>query len=562
MSSPSPFRQPPRNERGIVLAAALLFVLLSSVLVMTLMLSAVGERSQSSNAHTARLALYAADAGVRTQQQVLANLAKAKIDSCLTAWVAAGSNPSQPIVSNPQSLFPTGALGGTNAASSTNPSFSASASVAFADSGTTAQSQAYDYMFTITSAGGVSTTGKRTVQSIGSLRVSATRGSFADYLLFTDQFQMASGGTVWFTSSCDFDGRVHTNTGFKFAYNPIFRDEVTQHDVNATFYNDGNAPVVANADNNGTVDVPQFFGGFQRNQPAIALPANGYTQQNAALGISGSAAPTNAQIDAAIGVGGTGTPPNGIYVPNNGLGVTGGLYVQGSADQVKMWADTLTNKQYYQITQGGTQRTIQIDRSGLGSTQVWNNLTMTGIPTTYLGVPPNGVLFSTGGIADLRGPGRNATTGTVDAALAEFQKMLVAANQDIVIQGDLACDNFNNRNNVLGIFSATGAVRIGTAAPNDLSVDAFVMACGSTNGEFRVDNYDTGSPRGVMTLQGGCVSRFYGAFYTFGAGGLLQTGYARNFHYDRRGLIPPFYPTNTNFEANTPTARTIAWKEI
>src|SRR5205814_10734236 len=131
------------------------------------------------------------------------------------------------------------------------------------------------------SAGNLSTTGKRSVQSIGSLRVSATRGSFADYLLFTDQFQMANGGTMWFTSSSEFDGRVHTNTGLKFAYRPIFRDQVPQHDVNATFYNDGGTPVVANADNNGTIDVPEFYGGFQRNPPAIPLPADGYTQQKA-----------------------------------------------------------------------------------------------------------------------------------------------------------------------------------------------------------------------------------------------------------------------------------------
>ena len=73
--------RPSASERGIVLVAALLFVLLSSVLVLTMMVTTTGERTQSSNAQTAKLALYAADAGVRAQQQVLANLAKAKIDS-------------------------------------------------------------------------------------------------------------------------------------------------------------------------------------------------------------------------------------------------------------------------------------------------------------------------------------------------------------------------------------------------------------------------------------------------------------------------------------------------
>src|SRR5262245_60874675 len=141
------------NERGIVLVAALLFVLLASVLVLTMMLTTTGEQTQSSNTHTARLSLYAADAGVRAQQQLLANFAKAKMDSCYTNWVAAGSLPNQPIIGNPAALFPAGTLGGTNAASSANPVFTANASLSFSDAGVGAASQSYNYMFTIVSNG-------------------------------------------------------------------------------------------------------------------------------------------------------------------------------------------------------------------------------------------------------------------------------------------------------------------------------------------------------------------------------------------------------------------------
>src|SRR5262249_14226610 len=135
--------KPARNERGIVLAAALLFVLLTSLLVLTLMSTTTGERTQSSNVQTAKLSLYAADAGVRTQQQLLANVAKAKLDSCLADWTAAvagGAPPGTPIVSNPTLLFPAGPLGNPNAAASANPSFSASGSIAFADSVVSPQS--------------------------------------------------------------------------------------------------------------------------------------------------------------------------------------------------------------------------------------------------------------------------------------------------------------------------------------------------------------------------------------------------------------------------------------
>src|SRR5262249_46288707 len=156
--------KPAANERGIVLVAALLFVLLSAVLVMTMMVTTTGERTQSSNTQTARLSLYAADAGVRAQPQLLANLPKAKLDSCCAAWVAAGSQASQPIISTPSALFPAGTLVGVNAATSANPVFTASANVNFSDAGVGTASQTYNYMFTITSSGAQSTTGQRRVQ--------------------------------------------------------------------------------------------------------------------------------------------------------------------------------------------------------------------------------------------------------------------------------------------------------------------------------------------------------------------------------------------------------------
>jgi Tfp pilus assembly protein PilX len=567
MPNPPHAPRPGSHERGIVLAVALLFVLLSSVLVMTLMTTTTGERSQSSNAQTAKLALYAADAGVRTQQQVLANIAKAKLDSCLAAWTAAGANPAAAIVGDPTVLFPAGVLGGTGAATSTNPPFNASASVAFADAAVGPESQTYNYLFTIQSSGTAGAAGRRNVQSEGVLRVSATRGSFADYLLFMDQFMMPSGATIWFTSAGSFDGRVHTNTGFKFAYKPTFQDQVTQHDVNATFFNDGHSPVVANANNNGTIDVPNFYGGYLRNQPTVPLPTNAFNQQAAALGLAlpPGTPPTNLQVNTAIGSGaGSGPPPNGIYLPNDGLGthphLTAGLYIQGNADKVKLWADTLGNQQWVQVTQGSTVRTIQIDKAA-NTTSLWNGVSATGpAAIQYAGVPPNGVLFGTGRIDQLTGPDR--TGSYVNPAIATNEQLLVTANQDIVIQGDLTCDDYNAKTNVLGIYSNAGAVRVGTAAPDNLNIDAFVMACGASNGQFCVDNYDNGSPRGNVTLRGGAVSRYYGAFYTFNSSGAVKTGYGRNFHYDRRGLVPPYFPTTTRFDADVPSARTIAWKEI
>jgi len=555
--------RPHPNERGIALVASLLFILLTSVLVVTLMLTTTGERTQSSNVHTAKLALYAADAGVRTQQQLLANLAKTKIDSCLVNWQAAGSLPSQPIISNPAGLFPAGTLAGANAISSTNPTFSANASISLSSSAVGPASQTFDYMFTILSNGSLSSTGMRNVQATGTLRLSASRGSFSDYLLLVDQFKMANNGTVWFTSADQFDGRVHTNDGFKFAYHPVFQDRVTQGVQNATFYNNGGTPVVADADNNGTIDQPDFFGGYFRSQPTITLPTNANDPWSAALGLTpNGSAPTSAQINTALTGSSSGTPVSKGYVINDGVNVTGGLYVYGTATRCKVFADTVTDRQYYQISVGSNHESIEVDPAA-NRTRVWDKSTFSGSPDhIYTGLP-RGVLFASGGINSLVGPDRDPSTGSVPPAMALNQRELIASPGDIVINGDLTCDSYDLQTNVLGIFSSGGAVRIGTSAPDNLDLDAFVMATGTTTGEFKVDNYNSGAPRGALNLRGGVVGSFYGAFYTWDVNGNPVTGYTRNFHYDRRGLIPPYYPnTNGAFKADAPSARIIAWKEI
>jgi Tfp pilus assembly protein PilX len=566
MSIVAPQVRPSARERGIVLVAALLFVLLSSVLVLTLMVTTTGERTQSSNTQTARLSLYAADAGIRVQQQLLANFAKAKLDSCFAAWQAAGSLPSQPIVSNPSGLFPAGTLGAPNAATSTNPVFTASGSINFSDAGVGPSSQTYNYMFTIVSSGAQSTTGTRRVQSTGALRISATRGSFSDYLLLTDQFKMANNGTVWFTSSDVFDGRVHTNDGFSFAFHPVFQDRVTQGSAYATFYNNG-SQIPLDANNNGTIDTPDFFGGYLRGQPTVTLPTDANDPQSRALGLTpNGTAPTSSQINTALTGSATGTPVSKGYVITDAAGttVTGGIYIQGNANRVKMWADTTTDRQYYQISVPPNFISVEVDPAA-NQTRVWNGLGMGGGPDhTYSG-QPNGVLYANGGINNLIGPDRDLVSGSVPPALAINQRALIASNADIVIQGDLTDDQYDSNTNVLGIFSSAGAVRIGNGAPDNLSLDAFVMACGATNGEFAVDNWNSGAPRGTMSLRGGVVSRFYGAFYTWDVDGNPVTGYTRNFHYDRRGLIPPLYPTipnATSFKTDDPSARTISWKEI
>ncbi len=532
--------------RGFALISALLVVLLASILGATFMSAVTGERSMSSNVHLARGALLSADAGVRVTQQTMANMAKAKLDSLVAAWSGSG-----PIISSPQNLFPAGAI----TASGTNPVFSAQAKIAFTDSSLQPSAQFYDYTYTTNATGAFGATGSRSIQTTGILRVSCSRGSFADYLVFTSVHLSPTGNPVWFTSNTRFDGRVHTNTEFRFANSPQFQDLATSVDAQA-WYNNSGSPVELNNDHNGSTDVPSFFGGFDRSEPPITLPANSYSQQNAALGRnpSDTTPPSNSDINTALGLGSSGSPPPvGVYVVHSGSTVNGGMYVQGNIDRMTTSIDAY-GRQVYALKQGLTTTTITVDKAA-NSTRV----TVGASITDYSGVPL-GVAYVKGMVVDLRGPDR--VSGSPPPAIAQDTQLLLAATGDVVIQRDLTYEGYPNSQNVFGIYSSGGSVRVGNSAPDDMNLDAFVMATGAA-GSFTVDNYGSGSSRGLFNLRGGMVENYYGAFGTFNSStGKQSTGYGRNFMYDRRGLIPPYYPVTNRFTANAPSARTLAWREL
>lgn len=369
---------------------------------------------------------------------------------------------------------------------------------------------------------------KRVQFTNGQFTITVRRDNFARYALFTNHHRTPSGGTVWFTNNTNFTGPVSTNDRFSFALNPSgsFSEEVTQHLTTARFYNNG-SPRLLNADSNPPRDVPNFQNGFSRGVDLINLE---------------SAVTKDDLKSQALGGATGGSYPNGIYVPNNGSSVTGGIYIKGDST-VAMSVDADDNA-VYTITQASTTNTITVDYT--------NNQTIvnTGSSTdTYSGIP-DGV--DSEGVIVYSDDKITSLSGTVQRQ----SEVTISGEEDIIITNNIAYQDYSTSpslnaegfTNILGILSWGGNVRIGAGAPNNINIHATVMA---PLGVFTVDNYNSGSPRGVATLLGGAITDFYGPFGTF-SGSTPISGYGRNFVYDGRmltGSSPPYFPTLSYFRS-------------
>lgn len=357
----------------------------------------------------------------------------------------------------------------------------------------------------------------------GNFSVTATRANFARYALFTSHHTTPSGTTVWFTSNTNFNGPVHTNDQFSFANNPSghFTQLVTQHLNKARFYNNG-WPVLLNANSNPPHDVPTFDQGFQRGVDLINLPSS------------------VSQADLKNQALGTMQQPgqNGIYVPNSSGCLTGGIYIRGDASVVM--STNANNMPTYTITRSTNTKLITVDY--LNNQTIVSDISGSGgtAAGTYCGIPDGvgnegSIIYAQGNITGLSGVVQQDTPVTVSSE----QDIVISNN--ITYQMDPRIPGHEDATNVLGILAWGGDVRIGTSAPNDVNIHGVVMA---PHGEFKVDNYNIGAPRGTATLLGGAITDFYGAFGQFSGANMIH-GYGRNFIYDSRmltGTNPPYFP--------------------
>jgi len=567
------------NKRhGVALVIAFLVIVVLLVLGSIFILRSVGEKYAGSKEKASIQAFFLAEAG--------ANAGLNKIDILVNTDMLATVNATNPntlvnqLTKNPDYVGNGDGIGFLVAYTQEGgiPQFTRVSDSAIYTLGTTALGNGnYQYTITVTENGNPTSVGvdtwefpynykiaaigtvestPREVMLKGDFTVRVQRDNFARYALFTDHHRLESGGTVWFTNKTHFYGPVHTNDNFSFAFNPsgTFDGLVTSQGSKAQFYNDGSYRLedwdYNNEDTGVLVDVPTFNAGFNRGVDEINLESSVQKQdlQEQAWGSVPS------------------TPPSGIYVNNDGASLTGGIYVQGNCT-INM--SVVGGNAVYNITQGSTTKIITVNYATTQTTVQ----TVSGPTNTYSGLPDG--IEDAGTIVYVDGE-----VSSIGGTVQKDSKVTISSENDIVIQDNIFYEeytpgsgtpgesgyvppNADGKNNLLGMLSWGGDVRIGTLAPNDLSIHGTVMA---RNGVFMVDNYTLGAPRGAATLLGGVITQFYGAFGQFDSvTGEQVHGYGRNFIYDARmaaGMSPPYFPSMRTFIAftNDITDR-ITWQE-
>jgi len=468
------------------------------------------------------------------------------------------------------------------------------------------QDGSYEFFFTYSvTSDGQSGGGRRRITFAGNFSIKVTSQSFAQFALMTDVHLTPGGGAIWFVNATTFDGPVHTNGEFRFAFFPQFGTPDTQTPCSVSrvvatpltsvsglaWFNNGGAPVELAVNENvvsGTrVDAPVMPGcdpsnvpnngaaNFTRGVPAVTMPNNPYSQQGVAVGLDQSGctpscpAPTDAQVAAVIPelqVAGCpptcGPAPNGIYIPRSADlsgSMSGGIYVQGNLDSLSLsYTSTLpctaTSCGVYTLTQGTQTVTVTVDRTARNTTVTNSNWPPASQTRTFSGVPKgfqgpgnnNGtILYVGGGITAISGTlGSNEQTTVAATGTINITNNLVYQSPPVVT------DPTSNPMNVLGLYSNTGDITIDPAAPNDVNIHAVLMAGSSGNlynSSVNVTNYNLGVSRGQVHLIGGVIEQYYGPFGTFDPStGAILTGYGRDFKYDRRmsrGFNPPYFPT-------------------
>ncbi len=393
------------------------------------------------------------------------------------------------------------------------------------------------------------------------VRVVVRQSTFGKYAYFTDrETSSASGGAIWWNSNDEIDGPVHSNntggTNFNINYSgwnsnnprrPIFRDIVTGC---------GNTINYQPSRPKSESDFQKVFlngsKGYLLNVNRVNLPPSTEDQKRAAWGdFSGYPSTT------------------GVYIRSDAGGGNGGIYIHGNAG-ITMSVDAGGN-QIMTVVQGTDTTVIKFDMAA-GTTSVLSGSVGPGSPTSAASMS-NGVIYCSGNITSLRGTIADnwVANGEIQRRSAWTIATDTNAGKDITITGDLVYATRPDKSQPLDAPCNLAAGTLGIVAQDIKIADDgtpyyrhynrelnCVMLAGSStvDGSISVQNYDRGTT-GTLKVIGGLIQSTRGPVGTINSSGNIATGYAKDYHYDRRlaSAPPPHYPTTGSYDR-------ISWEVI
>jgi hypothetical protein len=332
---------------------------------------------------------------------------------------------------------------------------------------------------------------------------------YANYLYFTDKEHMpGNGGALWFITPDMVDGPMFTNDQISIMGDPTF--------LGAVFSSYGGP------DDHVASHDPAFlyFNGDQHNHVELAASANApYDNPNFMDGyVLG-----DCEID---------YPAQQITGDLKDMAQDGGISVSGNYEIEFSRIDDVTGQPMYGY--------VSYRKPG----KAWNDVEISST---------NGVMYVNGGIG--------ALSGIVDG------EMTVATNGTVTITDDLVYRDSNANgpcpgcDDVLGIISGSDInVAYNEANCDDCVIHAAMLCLANS---FRAENWNTGDPRGTLTVWGSIIQEFRGSVgtaYWDGENYIILTGYEKDYHYDYR-LLDDLPPAFYEFLANGRYARE-SWSEI
>ncbi len=332
---------------------------------------------------------------------------------------------------------------------------------------------------------------------------------FSNYLYFTDKEKMpGNGGPLWFGTPDVIDGPLFTNDQISIMGDPTFMGTVSS--------------AYGGSDDNNSSHDPEF------------LYCNGSPHNHIE-----SDAPNNAPYDNptfaegyVLGAHEVDYPTHSLAFDLRDVADDGGISISGNYEIELGRVDEVSGEPMYGYV------------SYRKNNKPWTDVEI----SSFNGIFYVNGSFSVSGVLD--GQLTLVTNGSIDII---GDVTYLDSDQNGPLEG---CDD------LLGIVAGTDI----NVAWNDANSDDCVIhgALMALDNSFRADNWNTGNPRGTLTVWGCIIQGFRGSVGTSevgdGGGCVILTGYAKDYHHDTRleYMTPPgFYQF-----MQTGLYIRLAWREV